>query len=142
MKRQSGTFRLPLLTWAMLALFGGMVVFAGMQLASNAQAIEGDKVAAALQRGKPTIAEFGSDTCHTCQEMAQVLQQLEQDYGEQLSVAHVNIVKEPEYTKTYRIMLMPTQVFFDAEGKETGRHMGALTEQEILQALGISGGKS
>lgn len=137
MKRQGGLFHWPLMTWVLVAFFIGIVGFAAVQLSSEAHAIEGDVVQQALQQGKPTIAEFGSDTCFTCQQMAKVLQQLEQGYGEQLAIAHVNIVKQPEYTQQYRIMLMPTQVFFDANGKETGRHMGALTQQEILDALGI-----
>lgn len=142
MKQQTGKFQLPFMTWVMLLALVGILGVAGMQLSSEAKAVEGDVVAQAIQQGKPTIAEFGSDSCHTCQEMSKVLNQLEQDYGKQLSVAHVNIVKEPDYAKQYRIMLMPTQVFFDAKGQETGRHMGAFTQQEILDALGVPAGKS
>lgn len=142
MNRQGGLFHWPLMTWVLVAFFVAVVGFGAMQLSTEVHAIEGDIVQQALQQGKPTIVEFGSDTCATCQHMATVLQQLEQDYNGQLAIAHVNIVKQPEYATKYRIMLMPTQVFFDANGKETGRHMGALTQQEILDALGIKPGKS
>lgn len=137
MVRQHRLFHWPLLTWALVAFILGLVGFAAVQLSSETHVINGNVVHQALQRGKPTIAEFGSDTCATCQQMTKVLQQLEQGYGKQLAIAHVNIVQQPEYAQHYRIMLMPTQVFFDANGKETGRHMGALTQQEILDALGI-----
>lgn len=142
MHRQSGLFHWSLMTWVLVAFFVAVVGFGAMQLSTEVHAIEGDVVQQALQQGKPTIAEFGSDTCATCQQMAKVLQQLNQDYGKQLAIAHVNIVKQPEYTAKYRIMLMPTQVFYDADGNETGRHMGALTQQEILDALGIKAGDS
>ncbi|MDD5393206.1 MAG: thioredoxin family protein [Thiothrix sp.] len=142
MKWQSGKFQLPIMTWLMLLALVGILGLSTVQLSTKAHAIEGDMVAQALQQGKPTIAEFGSDSCRTCQEMSKVLNQLEQDYATQLSVAHVNIVKEPDYAKQYHIMLMPTQVFFDANGQETWRHMGPLTQQEILDALGIPAGKS
>ena len=33
---------------------------------------------------------------------------------------------------------MPTQVFFDAQGRETGRHMGKISGGEILARLGVS----
>lgn len=141
MKQQTGKFQLPLMTWVMLLALVGILGFGAVQLSSEAQAVEGDVVAQALRQGKPTIAEFGSDSCRTCQDMSKVLHQLEQGYGKQLSVAHVNIVKEPDYATQYRIMLMPTQVFFDAKGQETGRHMGPLTQQEILDALGVPAGK-
>ncbi|UJS26360.1 thioredoxin family protein [Thiothrix winogradskyi] len=139
MKQQAGAFQLPLITWLMVALFGGMVVFAAVKLSSSeVPTIENDLVVQALQRGKPTLAEFGSDTCATCKKMAVVLHQLEQDYGDRLTVAHVNIIKQPDYITKYRIALMPTQIFFDANGNETGRHMGALTPQEILDKLGVA----
>ena len=142
MHRQGGLFHWPRMTWVLVAFFVAVVGFGAMQLSTEVHAIEGDIVQQVLQQGKPTIAEFGSDTCATCQQMAKVLQQLEQDYGTQLAIAHVHIVKQPEYTTNYRIMLMPTQVFYDANGTETGRHMGALTQQEILDALGIKAGTS
>jgi thioredoxin 1 len=138
MKQQVGTFQLPFITWVMLALFSGMVVFAAIKLSSSEPiVIADDAVVKALQRGKPTLAEFGSATCSTCKKMTEVLHQLEQDYGDQLTVAHINIIKQPDYISKYRIALMPTQIFYDANGKEIGRHMGALTPQEILNALGI-----
>jgi thioredoxin 1 len=71
--------------------------------------------------------------------MKQVLDQLQQRYADQVTVVHINIVKQPSYTKQYRIMLMPTQIVFDAQGRELTRHMGAWSETELLQALGIEG---
>jgi hypothetical protein len=32
-------------------------------------------------------------------------------------------------------MLIPTQVFLNASGKEVDRHMGPLTKEEVLQKL-------
>jgi thioredoxin 1 len=39
------------------------------------------------------------------------------------------------YLQRYRIQLMPTQVFFDAQGRETSRHMGKISAGEILARL-------
>jgi thioredoxin 1 len=33
---------------------------------------------------------------------------------------------------------MPTQVFFDAQGREIGRNMGKVSAGEILARLGVS----
>jgi len=40
----------------------------------------------------------------------------------------------------YRIMIMPTQVFYDARGKEIKRHMGFMDKAEIIaefKAIGV-----
>jgi thioredoxin 1 len=116
-----------------------IIVFMGLQLSTPVAAIPQDAVLAALSQAKPTIAEFGSDSCSTCKHMKQVLDQLQQRYADQVTVVHINIVKQPSYTKQYRIMLMPTQIVFDAQGRELTRHMGAWSETELLQALGIEG---
>ena len=130
------------MTWVLLVFLVGILGFGMVQMSREVHAIEGDVVQRALQRGKPTIAEFGSDTCATCRQMTVLLKQLAAKHSDKLSVAMINIYKEPDYTKRYRIILMPTQVFFDANGNEIGRHMGALTEQEILEALNIQVGGS
>jgi thioredoxin 1 len=43
--------------------------------------------------------------------------------------------EEKDLFRQYRIMLVPTQVFLDAEGKEVERHVGALTKEEALKKL-------
>ena len=37
--------------------------------------------------------------------------------------------------RQYKIVLIPTQVFFDASGKEVDRHIGALTKEEVIKKL-------
>jgi thioredoxin 1 len=123
--------------WLARLLLAATLGFASVQALAEAPEIKDDVVQTAIKSGKPTIAEFGADTCFTCKEMAKVLHQLEEDHGEKLAVAHVNIIKEEVYAEKYHIMLIPTQVFFDKAGQEIGRHMGPLTEQEILDSLGV-----
>ena len=35
----------------------------------------------------------------------------------------------------YKIVAIPTQVFFDAAGKEVDRHIGALPKEEVIKKL-------
>ena len=37
--------------------------------------------------------------------------------------------------KQYKIMLVPTQVFLNAEGQEVDRHIGAWTQDEVVNKL-------
>jgi thioredoxin 1 len=96
-----------------------------------------DAVTKALAVGKPTVIEFGANNCVSCREMKPVLHALAQD--PRIVVADVDILKEREYISRYQIKLMPTQVFYDPQGHETGRHMGKISGEEILARLGITG---
>ena len=53
-------------------------------------------------------------------------------------VADIDILKEREYISRYQIRLMPTQVFYNAQGVETGRHMGKISAEDILTQLGMT----
>lgn len=99
-----------------------------------------DKVQKALSAGKPTVAEFGANSCVQCREMKIVLDALRQTHGERIAIVNVDLIahKEADYIRRYGIQLMPTQVFFDAQGREVGRHMGKISGEEILARLQVA----
>lgn len=99
--------------------------------------VAGDAVQQALSAGKPTVAEFGANACAACREMKPILEALRRDHGGRISVVDVDLIaqKQMGYLQRYRIQLMPTQVFFDAQGRETSRHMGKISADEILARL-------
>jgi thioredoxin 1 len=86
-------------------------------------------------QGKPALYEFGAKYCIPCKEMKEVMAGLKAQYGEQLEVRLVYADEEKPMFKQYKIMLIPTQVFFDASGKEVDRHIGALSKEEVLKKL-------
>ena len=47
----------------------------------------------------------------------------------------VYVDKEKPLFEQYKIMLIPTQVFLDAAGKEVDRHIGALSKEEVIKKL-------
>jgi thioredoxin 1 len=99
--------------------------------------VAGDVVQQALSAGKPTVAEFGANACAACREMKPILEALRRDHGGRISVVNVDLIADQHlgYLQRYRIQLMPTQVFFDAQGRETSRHMGKISADEILARL-------
>ncbi len=103
-----------------------------------ANSADADEVQTLLRRGKPTVVEFGANACASCREMKPVLDALQRDHGERVSVLNVDILKSRGYTKRYGIQLMPTQVYFDAQGREIGRTMGKVSAGEILARLGVA----
>jgi thioredoxin 1 len=60
---------------------------------------------------------------------------LKPQYGDQVELRMVYSDEEKPLFEQYKIMLIPTQVFLDASGKEVDRHMGALPKEEVVQKL-------
>jgi len=89
----------------------------------------------ALSSGKPTLAEFGWRTCVPCKQMKPILEELAVEYGDKLNVVIVEVYEQRELTNQYRIMTIPTQIFFDSNGQEITRHMGFWSKEEIIVQL-------
>lgn len=94
-----------------------------------------DAVQAVLRQGKPAVAEFGSGKCLSCREMRGILEALSREHGDRVNVTSVDILANREYIPRYKIQAMPTQIFFDAQGREIGRHMGLIPAEDILLQL-------
>jgi len=94
----------------------------------------------ALSSGKPTLAEFGWRTCIPCKMMKPILEELAVEYKDKLNVVIVEVYEHRDLTYQYRIMTIPTQIFFDSSGREVTRHMGFWSKEEIIaqsQKMGI-----
>jgi len=89
----------------------------------------------ALSNGKPTLAEFGSSTCIPCKQMKPILERLAIEYEGKLNVVIVEVYEQRALTQQYGIMAIPTQIVFDASGKEVTRHMGLWPREEIIAQL-------
>jgi len=89
----------------------------------------------AIANGKPTIAEFGRGTCIPCKQMKPILEELAKDFEGKLNVVIVSIDDYQALTSHYRIAAIPTQVVFDSEGKELGRHIGLWPKDQIIRIL-------
>lgn len=86
----------------------------------------------ALVSGKPTLAEFGRGTCLPCKQMKPILEELAAEYGDTINVVIVEIQNHMDLTRSYKIVAIPTQIFFDAEGKEVDRHIGFYAREKIV----------
>lgn len=86
-------------------------------------------------KGKPALYEFGAKYCIPCKEMQKVMADLKPQYGDQVELRMVYSDEERPLFEQYKIVLIPTQVFLDASGKEVDRHIGALPKEEVVQKL-------
>ena len=80
----------------------------------------------------PKLVDLGADKCIPCKMMIPVLADLKTNYVRQLEVEFIDVWKNPDAGKPYKINLIPTQIFYDAAGKELFRHEGFFSKKDIL----------
>ena len=80
----------------------------------------------------PKLIDLGADKCIPCKAMAPILKDLKAEYAGRMDVEFIDVWKNPEPGKAYKIKLIPTQIFFDASGKERFRHEGFFGKEDIL----------
>ncbi|HUT29416.1 MAG TPA: organomercurial lyase [Sedimentisphaerales bacterium] len=80
----------------------------------------------------PRLVDLGADKCIPCKLMAPMLEELRKEYAGRLRVDFIDVWKNPDAAKGYGIKLIPTQIFFDASGKERFRHEGFFAKEDIL----------
>ncbi len=84
---------------------------------------------------KPALYEFGAKTCIPCKEMKEVMAALKISHGDQVEFRMVYTDEEMPMFEKYKIVAIPTQVFFDASGKVVDQHIGALPKEEVIKKL-------
>jgi len=83
--------------------------------------------------GRPRLVDLGADKCIPCKLMAPILEELRREYADRLDVVFIDVWKDRDAGKPYRISVIPTQIFYDATGKERFRHEGFYSKQDILK---------
>ena len=104
-------------------------------LSMTAWAAEAAKPAATnapAKAGLPRLVDLGADKCIPCKMMAPVLKELAKEYEGRMAVEFIDVWKKPDAGKAHKISLIPTQIFFDAGGKELFRHEGFFSKKDIL----------
>jgi thioredoxin 1 len=124
-----------------IVVVAGLIVSVAAILLLKQQGKKGDSAAdlstpavAAMPAasGLARLVDLGSVTCIPCKMMAPILEELKKEYAGRLNVEFYDVVQNPDVGKKYGIKLMPTQIFYDATGKERFRHEGFISKDDIL----------
>lgn len=70
-----------------------------------------------LAQKKPVIIDFGADSCVPCREMAPVLKKLNAEMQDTAVIQFVDVWKNQKAIGGFPIQVIPTQVFYTADGK-------------------------
>jgi thioredoxin 1 len=101
--------------------------------ATNAPAENtGEKTAPMAAAKLPRLVDVGAGKCIPCKMMAPILEELKKEYAGRMNVEFIDVWENPDAGKPYGIEMIPTQIFFDAEGKELFRHVGFFAKEDIL----------
>jgi thioredoxin 1 len=100
------------------------------------EAATADVVAAASAeeavRGLPRLLDLGASKCIPCKMMAPILDDLKETYADTFETVFIDVWENSAEAEKYGIQSIPTQIFFDASGKELFRHEGFISKEDIL----------
>jgi len=91
-----------------------------------------DDLKQALTSGKPILVDFGANSCLPCRQMRPVLKEIGTEYSEKAKVLVIDVYKNQNLAREYKVLMLPTLVFFDSKGKEVSRHVGILEKEKIV----------
>ncbi len=95
----------------------------------------------ARESGKVTMVDLGADGCGPCDMMTPILSALESEYASKANILFVHVRKEQILAARFGVQSIPTQIFFDAKGKEVFRHVGFFAKADIIAKLTELGAK-
>jgi len=87
-----------------------------------------------IPKGKPLMIEFGKTECVWCEHMAPYFKEIKEKYPK-TPIYYVNTDKDILGAINYNVIVLPTAIFWDKDGKEVGRIEGYLLPEQIMELL-------
>lgn len=93
----------------------------------------------ALQSGRPVLVDFGSNKCIPCRQLRPILKEVAQEFSGKAHVLVIDVFQHQVLAREHRIHLIPTLIFFNAQGKEVFRRSGVWDKASIAKKLKDAG---
>jgi thioredoxin 1 len=93
------------------------------------------KAAAPKSQALPRLLDLGATKCIPCKMMIPVLDELKREYKGKLQVDFIDVWENRSAGGKYKVQTIPTQIFYDAKGKEIFRHVGFFPKADILKTF-------
>jgi thioredoxin 1 len=82
----------------------------------------------------PVLVDFWAEWCVPCHMVSPVVEEIGREKGDALSVVKLNIDENPDVTRKYGVMSIPTLIMF-VSGEEKARVVGARGKDAILKEI-------
>lgn len=92
-------------------------------------------------KGMVTMIDLGAKKCIPCKMMAPIMEKMEKKYDGKAAIIFIDVWEHREQASRFGIRGIPTQIFFDMDGKEVTRHVGFMSEDDIINTLNQLGVK-
>lgn len=89
----------------------------------------------ALSSGKPILVDFGANSCLPCRQLRPILKEIAKDFAGKAEILVIDVYKYQKLATEYKIVALPTLVFFDSKGKEVFRQPGVMNKEQIAAKL-------
>ena len=91
-----------------------------------------------IASGEPVVVDFWATWCGPCMRLAPVIDELSSEYEGRVKIGKYNIEEENELSTEYRIMSIPTILFFkNGEQVRDLRLAGSQTKATIEKLLAL-----
>ena len=86
-------------------------------------------------KGMVTVVDLGAKTCIPCKLMAPILEELEKEYKGRAAVIFIDVWENRDKAKEFKVLTIPTQIFYNKQGQEVYRHIGFFDKESIKEKL-------
>ena len=90
-----------------------------------------------LQDSKLVIVDFWATWCGPCRMLSPILDQVEEEMPDQITVVKVNVDDADEIAAQYRIMSIPTLLFFK-NGQIVDKTVGAMPKNVLVEKINLN----
>ncbi|MCY4044019.1 MAG: thioredoxin TrxA [Cellvibrionales bacterium] len=87
-----------------------------------------------LESGTPVLVDFWAEWCGPCKMIAPVLEQLSEEYGDNLKIVKVNVDENSATPGKFDVRGIPTLILFK-DGEAAAQKVGALSKTQLKEFI-------